>query len=309
MRTLLILVAGFSLVAAGCSKDVGAADKPVTFAPEQPKLDPAKVAAEPAGKDAAGGQWVTIKGKIIWDTSKAAAPKREEEVATKDQEVCAKDKDFIKESWVVNAKNNGIKNVVVWVVPEPTGADLTAVETAKKDNKSFVFKSFKESDIHPKMVKPEKDTVEIDQPCCRFIPHVLVARAGQNMLIKNSAPVPHNAKWTSRNNGEINPLIPPGGEYKLEKPLEAERFPIAVECSIHPWMKAWVRVFDHPYVAVTDDDGNFEIKNAPVMGGKLRMFIWQENGMHGGNAGRFGQTIEVKAGTLDLKEIKFDSGK
>ena len=59
---------------------------------------------------------------------------------------------------------------------------------------------------------------------------------------------------------------------------------------------------------MTDDDGNFEIKNAPVMGGKLRMFIWQENGMHGGKAGRFGQTLEVKAGTMDLKEIKFKVG-
>ena len=29
------------------------------------------------------------------------------------------------------------------------------------------------------------------------------------------------------------------------------------QCNIHPWMDAWVLVFNHPYAAVTDDDGNF----------------------------------------------------
>ena len=35
-------------------------------------------------------------------------------------------------------------------------------------------------------------------------------------------------------------------------------------CNIHGWMKAYVRVFDHPYYAVTDEDGKFEIKLARV---------------------------------------------
>jgi hypothetical protein len=307
MRKLFALVVACSLASIGCeSKDIAATDKSATPAVEPPKTENVTT-AEPVKDATANGNWVTIKGRIVWNTSKAAAPKRTPVQATKDQEVCAKDKDFNTEDWVVS-KTGGIKNVVVWLVPEPEGADIAALEKAMKDNRSFVFKSFKAADVHAQ-AKPAKDTVEIDQPCCRFIPHVLVAQAGQKMLIRNSAPVPHNAKWTSRNNGEINPLIPAGGQYQLDKPLEAERFPIAVECSIHPWMKAWVRVFDHPYFALTDDEGNFEIKNAPVLKGKLRMFIWQENGLHGGNAGRFGQTIEVKPGTLDLKEIKFDTGK
>ena len=45
------------------------------------------------------------------------------------------------------------------------------------------------------------------------------------MIIKNSAPVPHNAKWTSRNNGEINPLLPSGAQFVVEN-LKAEQFPI-----------------------------------------------------------------------------------
>lgn len=253
-------------------------------------------------------KYVTIKGKIVWDAAKGAAPKRVPIKATKDEELAAKDKDFNTEDWVVDTKTGGIKNVVVWVLPEVAGADVAALKKAIEEGKSFPFKSFAAADIHPAMAKPAKKEVVIDQPCCRFIPHVLVAQAGQEMLIKNSAPVPHNAKWVSRNNGEINPLLPAGGQFKLEDPLKAERFPIEISCSIHPWMKGYVRVFDHPYFALTGEDGVFEIKNAPVLKGKLRIFIWQENGLHKGNDGRFGEVIDVKPGKLDLKEIKFDTG-
>jgi hypothetical protein len=247
-------------------------------------------------------KWVTIKGKFIWNTAKGAPPKRTPQVATKDEEVCAKDKDFVKEEWVVNEKTGGITNVVVWLAPEPTAQQVKDLESRKLRD----FPSFDHTNIHASLIKPDKQQVEIDQPCCRFIPHVLAARVGQDVLIKNSAPVPHNAKWTSRNNDEFNPLIPAGGQH-LVKNLKSEKYPIEVGCTIHPWMKAWVRVFDHPYFAVTDAEGNFEIKNAPVLDGKLRLFAWQESaGLHGGTPGRMGHPITVKAGTQDLGAIKFD---
>lgn len=253
--------------------------------------------------------WVTVKGQIIWDSSKPI-PKLTPLKVTKDEEVAAKDKEFFKdgtltnEELVVSAKNGGIKNVFVWLAPEPTDEQLAALKSKKLKD----FPSFAAADIHPDLAKPAKDVVEIDQPCCRFIPHVLAAREGQKLMIKNSAPVAHNAKYVGGDkNGEGNPIIPSGGAYVLPNPLMAEKAPIDVSCSIHPWMKAWVRVFDHPYFAVTDADGNFEIKNAPVKGGKLRLFVWQEaNGFSSGAAGRFGKTIEVKAGTLDLSKIKFE---
>jgi hypothetical protein len=249
--------------------------------------------------------YTTIKGRIVWDSGKGAPPAQAAIKPTKDEEVCAKDKDFKTEDWIVNAKTNGIKNVVVWLAPEPDAATAAAIKAGtKKDVPSFAKK-----DIHPALAKPAKPAVEIDQPCCRFIPHIVLAQEGQDMIIKNSAPIPHNAKWTSRNNGEINPLLPSGAQHVVNN-LKAEKFPIEVACSIHPWMKAYVRVFDHPYFAVTDEDGNFQIKDAPVLGGKLRLFVWQESaGFSGGKEGRFGQTIEVKPGTTELKEIKFNAVK
>ena len=246
-------------------------------------------------------KYVTIKGRIVWDDAKGPPPVRAVIKPTKDEEVCAKDKDFKTEDWVVSAKTKGIKNVVVWLSPEPDAAALAQIKAGKLRE----LVSFDKKDIHPAMAKPLKPSVEIDQPCCRFIPHVLAAQEGQDMIIKNSSSVPHNAKWSSGKNGDINPLMPAGGEFKIQAPLVADRFPINIECSIHPWMKAYVWVFSHPYFAVTDEDGNFEIKNAPVLGGKLRLMAWQDNGFSNGKAGRFGQTIEVKPGKIDLKEVKF----
>jgi hypothetical protein len=256
--------------------------------------------------DGAPDGWCHIKGRIVWDKATRPVPVRTPIKATKDQNVAHMDSEFFTEDWVVHPSNYGIRNVVIWLAPEPQGDDVVALEKARKENKSFKFPSFKTEDIYPPLRKLTEPIVEIEIPCCRFIPHVVAARAGQNLVFNNTSPVPHNSKWVSRENGEMSPLVPPDRQKVIEN-LKAERFPIEVSCSIHPWMKCWVRVFDHPYFAVTDDNGKFEIKFVPT--GKLRLFIWQENGMHRGTPGRFGQTIDLKSGTLDLKEIKFDTGK
>ena len=74
---------------------------------------------------------------------------------------------------------------------------------------------------------------------------------------------------------------------RCRKPLKKENPPIQYKCTIHGWMTGYVRIFDHPYYAVTDEDGKFEIKNAPA--GKYRIVYWHENGVRGGAKGRFGE--------------------
>jgi hypothetical protein len=250
-------------------------------------------------------KWVSISGRITWNKANGPAPVQKAINATKDQQVAAKDKEFLTEDYVVSAKTGGIKNVVVWLAPEPTAEQLAGLKSRKiKD-----FPSFKSADIHPAIAKPAKPAVEIDQPCCRFIPHIVLAREGQDLIINNSAPVPHNAKFESVKSGAVNPLLPAGGSHTI-KNLQAEKGPIELSCNIHPWMKAWIRVFDHPYYALTDVDGNFEIKNVPVLGGKLRLFLWQESGgFQNGAEGRLGQTISVKAGKVDLNTIDYSPAK
>lgn len=44
----------------------------------------------------------------------------------------------------------------------------------------------------------------------------------------------------------------------LDKPKQLE-----VTCELHPWSKAWILVFDHPYFAVSSGTGVFSIDNVP----------------------------------------------
>ncbi len=233
---------------------------------------------------AQGKKWATIKGQIVWEGD---VPKQTPIKVSVNQDFCAKDPKPLEEDFVINPKNKGVKDVFVWITP--TGAAKGA--------------PFPAADIHPALAKPAKPGVEIDQPCCRFIPHVLAAREGQTMTILNSASIAHNAKWSSSKNGDINPLLPAGAKFVLPKPLVAETGVISLNCSIHPWMKAHVRVFDHPYYAVTDDDGNFEIKMAPT--GKYNLFVQHPtNGWLDGKDGRNGKPKVIEPGENDLKSIK-----
>ena len=93
--------------------------------------------------------------------------------------------------------------------------------------------------------------------------------------------------------------------------LVAERRPILVACDIHPWMKAYIMVFDHPFFAVTAEDGSFEIKGVPA--GEQNLVVWQEkvgyvnpekakgtpvSGQGGRDVGRGAITIESRAGQV-----------
>jgi hypothetical protein len=248
-------------------------------------------------------KWVTVKGRMVWDEGKGPAPKRTPIVADKDQEVCAKDKDFNTEKWIVNAKTGGIKNVIVWLGPDLSAAAAKELETTGK----VKLPAFDPKDIHPARAKPAKPAVEIDQPCCRFIPHVVLMQEGQALVIKNSSKAGHNARFEASNSDiAFNQIIPMGQEVAV-KGLKAERLPVEITCSIHSWMTARLGVFAHPYFAATDDEGNFEIKDAPATAGKLRLFAWHEAvGFLGGAPGRFGRSITVKAPATELGSIKLE---
>ena len=246
-------------------------------------------------------QWSTVKGKVVFDDSKKAIPKRVFPPAAVGKVLppcAAKDKEFLTEDWIVDPKTKAVKDVVVWLAPEPTAAEWTLLKAKGKDRLRD-FPNFKPTQLHPDLRALKEKTVEIDQPCCRFIPHVSAMRLGQTLVIKNSADFAHNANYTTSNNGANNPLIPPGMDVKI--PIkEPERAMIKVDCNIHGWMSAVVRVFDHPYFAVTKANGEYEIKNAPV--GKHRIFIWHPEGAYFDKVnGRFGYELDIKPKLTEVK--------
>ena len=49
---------------------------------------------------------------------------------------------------------------------------------------------------------------------------------------------------------------------------------IPVRCNVHSWMRAWIAVLDHPFFAVTKEDGAFEWSSVPP--GEYTVAVWHE---------------------------------
>jgi len=102
----------------------------------------------------------------------------------------------------------------------------------------------------------------MDQKGCLYYPQILAVQTGQKIIVKNSDTCVHNVHTVPKENAPQNMVQMPGGadlNFTFDKPEPFLKF----QCDVHPWMFAWVSVFDHPYFAVSGGDGKFTIKNVP----------------------------------------------
>jgi plastocyanin len=102
----------------------------------------------------------------------------------------------------------------------------------------------------------------LDQKGCLYYPQILAVQTGQKIIVKNSDTCVHNVHTVPKENAPQNLVQMPGGadlNFTFDKPEPFLKF----QCDVHPWMFAWVSVFDHPYFSVSGADGKFTIKNVP----------------------------------------------
>jgi len=183
---------------------------------------------------------------------------------------------------VVNPENGGLKNIVATL---SRGRDTSPIP------------------IHESYLEHARDNVVLDNKKCRFEPHVTLLWTPQTLLVKNSDPVGHNTKIETFANPPINDIVPAGASVGKLFP-KAERRPSSVACSIHPWMTGWLVVRDDPYFAVSDKDGNLEIKNLPE--GEWTIQFWQEESGYVQDVKVGGRKTEWKRGSVD---VKIENGK
>lgn len=131
--------------------------------------------------------------------------------------------------------------------------------------------------IPDKKFEAPKEPVVIDQRKMQFIPHVVAVQQGTTVEFLNSDPVGHNVYWPSISGNKKlahNLGTWPKGE---KKPFQFNDLGVAsLLCNVHPEMSGYVVVTPTPYFAVTDKEGNFEIKNIPA--GKYTLKTWSEDG-------------------------------
>ena len=169
----------------------------------------------------------------------------------------------------------------------------------------------KNVEVNPEYEKTANDNVDFDNKDCHFVPHVVVVRLSQTLVVKNSDPTGHNTNISPLVNPAINPVLAAGGEPLKHKFQAEEALPVKVGCNIHPWMGAWIVVRKDPYAAVSDKTGTFMIKDLPA-GKELEFKLWQERSGYlknatfkGGKADAKGSfKIKLKPGVNDLGDIK-----
>ena len=109
---------------------------------------------------------------------------------------------------------------------------------------------------------PPAHAVLLDQVGCLYVPHVAAVMAGQALEIRNSDATLHNVWAEARKNVGFNEGMSTKGGV-LRKVFPDAELKIQFRCSMHPWMNARVHVLDHPFFAVTQEDGTFTLRGLP----------------------------------------------
>jgi hypothetical protein len=201
----------------------------------------------------------TINGKVSFDGAAPAARKIQMDA----DDVCAKkNPNAVADDVVVN--DGKLENVLVYVKDGPSTKFSYDVPT---------------------------EQVPLDQNGCQYRPHIIGVRAKEDLKITTSDATTHNIHPQPKNNKEWNESQPANGAPLIKSFARAEIIP--VKCNQHPWMKAYIGVFDSPFYAVTGKDGSYEIKGLPP--GEYTIEFWHE---------KLGtQTQKVKVGEKETKSV------
>lgn len=212
--------------------------------------------------------WGTISGRI---TVAGDLPEVQSLQITHDEEFCGKFK-LKDDSLTVHAKNRGLANAVIWLhTKEPI-----PVHQSRQD-----------------LSKP----VVMDNRNCRFVPRMVPVRTNQFLHVTNSDPISHNVSVYARRNAPVNLQVPDTEPLKRSF-AKAELLPVRVDCSSHAWMRAYLVITDHGYVAVTDADGRFEISDVPYGDWEFRM--WHERPGYLNDVSINGTAKTLKRGTVKV---------
>ncbi len=154
---------------------------------------------------------------------------------------------------IVDAKTKGVKN-------------------------AFVFLANRPERVHPSYVKETPVPVKLTFAERQFRPRVFSLQVGQplEMISDEMGGEATNFRGFFSRNENFNILVPADGKPRKWTPAKPEpgRIPSRLDSSIFTTGAAYCLIKDHPYVALTDREGRFELKHLPA--GTRELVIWHE---------------------------------
>ena len=183
----------------------------------------------------------TIKGTVTWS---GPLPQGLELPINKDPNVCDPEhRKFANTDRLIVAPDGGVANTVVF---------LKNIDHGKAMNLPEVRRS-------------------LDQRHCRYEPHILIVPLGEALVMKSSDPVLHTVHMT----GAATFNVPfPFSDRVIAKDM-TNAGSVSLRCNGgHIWMNAEMMVVPHPYYAVTDQNGTFELTDVPA--GNYELVAWHE---------------------------------
>jgi plastocyanin len=138
--------------------------------------------------------------------------------------------------------------------------------------------------------------VTIGQHGCVYGPRVVGVRVGQTLQISNDDDLMHNVHSLSARGNGFNVSEPKAGMVQQFR-LKDQEVMLRVKCDIHRWMTAYVGIVSHPYFAVSNTAGTFEIDNVPP--GNRTVQAWHER------YGPLTRTIRVQAGSTATVDFEY----
>ena len=163
-------------------------------------------------------------------------------------------------------------------------------------------------EIHAGKAAPRMNP-QLDNKDCAFSPHIQWVSKDSSLLITNSDITEHNVHAYLQDVTAFNATLP-RGTAPIHRPLVVNGM-YKINCDRHLWMRAWIYVSDHPYVAITDVDGRFTLTDVPAGDYYLRAWHegWVEKGTERTGQIRFQrmeQVVRIAVHANQATEVLFD---
>jgi len=189
-----------------------------------------------------------VSGKVAWDGEPPKPVLMDISGKTDDLKVCqckADETAKVSPRLVVDPAGKGVRYTVITLEGVPGGK-------AKKF--------------------PERVAV-LNQIHCEFDPHIQWVELDQEVTIKNSDNTLHNVH-ARNDDGDVFNISMPELNQVLKRKVKDPGI-LSLNCDAgHAWMSGYIFVMEHPYIAISDAQGNFTLDGVPPR--KYKLKFWHE---------------------------------